>query len=249
MAKTLAELMLTYDEPRVPELAPEPTYWQPDSDAYDLISRADALIGADSGKKTDSSEPKVEETTEYVNPGWYIGEISTSTTGSVTGTGTGSVTGTGTGTGSGQSSGGTYDMKGDLEGIFSRNGIHATVTSGKRKPGEAGKLGDKSKHVGGTACDVVPMKGYTYDDIYAEMSGSKEFTDYLASHNYGVIDERPESVRRKTGASGPHWHIGDDSGADRNFFKAIARKGGRIERGLGLIRQFKKGEQDAYSTC
>ena len=44
---------------------------------------------------------------------------------------------------------------------FAQAGISVRVSSGKRKPGEAGKAGSKSHHTTGNAIDITPGEGET----------------------------------------------------------------------------------------
>lgn len=75
------------------------------------------------------------------------------------------------------------------------------VTSSKRAAGAAGKAGSKSWHVkSGAAVDVPPVKGMTFD----------QFVQRYREAGYSIIeaiDETDPATMKKTGATGPHWHV------------------------------------------
>lgn len=77
----------------------------------------------------------------------------------------------------------------------------ATVTSWKRRPGQAGKAGDKSWHVkSGAAIDVAPIKGMTFE----------QYVQKYRDAGYNVIewiDETDPATAKQTGSTGPHWHV------------------------------------------
>lgn len=74
-------------------------------------------------------------------------------------------------------------------------------TSWKRAAGAAGNAGSKSWHVkSGAAIDVPPIKGMTFD----------QYVQKYRDAGYNVIewiDETDPETRKKTGGTGPHWHI------------------------------------------
>jgi hypothetical protein len=55
------------------------------------------------------------------------------------------------------------NLASEIQKLFDENGIQARITSGKRKPGQAGKAGVRSNHVYGNAVDIVPVEGQTFD--------------------------------------------------------------------------------------
>ncbi|SKB32251.1 LPD3 domain-containing protein [Sphingopyxis flava] len=75
------------------------------------------------------------------------------------------------------------------------------VTSSKRAAGAAGKAGSKSWHVkSGAAVDVAPVKGMTFD----------QFVQRYRDAGYSIIealDETDPATMKRTGATGPHWHV------------------------------------------
>ena len=59
----------------------------------------------------------------------------------------------------------------------------------------------------GSATDLYPAPGYTYDDLLKALA-HPALVKWANNHGYGILDERPASVRRKTHATGPHLHFG-----------------------------------------
>lgn len=105
----------------------------------------------------------------------------------------------------------------EIKALFDRAGINIRVTSGKRKPGAVGKAGNRSYHVHGNACDIVPGQGETFDSIRRKMKQHPEILQFFYENGLGVIDETiPENMKR-TGATGPHFHIGPDQWATRTW--------------------------------
>lgn len=107
----------------------------------------------------------------------------------------------------------------------------ANVTSWKRKPGQAGKAGDKSWHVkSGAAIDVAPIKGMTFE----------QYVQRYRDAGYNVIewiDETDPATAKQTGATGPHWHVvlgkgGASSGG------GSSGEGPTLQARLGYVEQF-----------
>lgn len=59
----------------------------------------------------------------------------------------------------------------------------------------------------GSATDLYPAPGYTYDDLLKALA-HPALVKWANKHGYGILDERPVSVRKKTHATGPHLHFG-----------------------------------------
>ena len=59
----------------------------------------------------------------------------------------------------------------------------------------------------GSATDLYPAPGYTYDDLLKALA-HPALVKWANKHGYGILDERPASVRKKTHATGPHLHFG-----------------------------------------
>lgn len=109
------------------------------------------------------------------------------------------------------------NLAGEIEELFKAAGINIRVTSGTRAPGEAGKAGDKSHHTVGNACDIVPGDGETYETIRQKMAASPDILRFFYENGLGVIDETDPKTRKKTGATGAHYHIGPDKWAVKTW--------------------------------
>lgn len=77
----------------------------------------------------------------------------------------------------------------------------ARITSHRRSGGGVGNAGNKSWHnKSGAAIDVAPIKGMTFE----------QYKQKFADAGYAIIeaiDETNPATMKKTGATGPHWHI------------------------------------------
>lgn len=88
---------------------------------------------------------------------------------------------------------------------FEEAGISVRVTSGKES--RKTKQGKESKHSYGDAIDITPIEGQTYDDLKNQIMNSPELLAYMRDNEIGIIDETDPWIKRKTGATGDHWHI------------------------------------------
>lgn len=68
----------------------------------------------------------------------------------------------------------------------------------------------------GSAVDLTPALGYTYDDILRALA-HPALQKWAKANGYGILDERPASVRARTNATGPHLHFGPDRGATKIY--------------------------------
>ena len=84
-------------------------------------------------------------------------------------------------------------------------GISLRVTSGVR-PGARTKSGKVSHHAIGNAIDITPPTGQSWDEFEREIE-EKGLLAWMGENGYRILDERSEAVRKKTGGTGPHWHI------------------------------------------
>lgn len=108
------------------------------------------------------------------------------------------------------------DLDISFEELLKQEGIHARITSGYR-PGattSSGKVSHHSKE--GGAYDVVPTKG-TFEDLREEIYGNPRIVAWLKNKNWGILEETTDVVKRKTGATGNHWHFGPDKSAVAQF--------------------------------
>lgn len=99
------------------------------------------------------------------------------------------------------------NVQGFLQDYYTTTGKVFDITSGKRKPGQAGVAGDKSKYVKGEAIDI--SANHTED--YNYLLNTREGLSMLSKYNLGIIDETDPEMMKKTGATGAHFHIGTDS--------------------------------------
>lgn len=81
-------------------------------------------------------------------------------------------------------------------------------TSGKRKASQGvGKYSKVSHHNTGNAVDISAQ----HKEVYEYLTGTEEGLQLLTKYNLGIIDETDPETMKKTGATGPHYHIGKDS--------------------------------------
>lgn len=105
----------------------------------------------------------------------------------------------------------------DLASELLRLGVRARVTSKGRSAKQQAKFNtpaNRSWHVKNKAIDVVPTTNW--DDLKADLL-KPEVRALFNSAGIGVLDERPASVQRKTGATGAHFHIGPDRSARAGY--------------------------------
>lgn len=102
---------------------------------------------------------------------------------------------------------------GIIEQILRENGVNFRVTSGKRKPNQAGNAGKGSAHTytifGNSpgAIDIVPGVGSDWNTLFAQMNSPK-VRRALAAYGLDVLNETNPSVMASTKATGPHLHVG-----------------------------------------
>ena len=128
---------------------------------------------------------------------------------------------------------------GIIEQILRENGVNFRVTSGARKPNQAGNAGKSSAHTytifGGSpgAIDIVPGVGSDWNTLFAQMSSPK-VKKALATYGLDILNETNPSVMASTKATGPHLHVG---------------RGIKGQQGLGQIfggTSYGGGRDDAY---
>ena len=85
------------------------------------------------------------------------------------------------------------------------------VTSGRRYGNGVGKLGNKSRHNLGQAIDIK-----VNNDIKNFLL-SNDGVNLMKKYKLGFLDESDPDTMRKTGATGPHFHIGKDSKLIGNY--------------------------------
>ena len=85
------------------------------------------------------------------------------------------------------------------------------VTSGRRYGDGVGKLGNKSRHNLGQAIDIK-----VNNDIKNFLL-SNDGINLMKKYKVGFLDESDPDTMKKTGATGPHFHIGKDSKLIGNY--------------------------------
>lgn len=91
-------------------------------------------------------------------------------------------------------------------------GSKIRITSGHRKPGEAGNAGARSNHTKLNkfgqpyAYDIVPV-GMSFTDLDNLIRDNVELQQYLMDNNYRIIREDTADAIAKYGSTGRHWHL------------------------------------------
>lgn len=100
-----------------------------------------------------------------------------------------------------------------IEDVLRKGGVTGfKVTSDNREPGEEGNAGNKSYHTtDNLAIDIVPVGDQTFEGLKQQMLNSPIVQKYFADRNLGVLDETSAEMLKKTGGTGPHFHIGPDN--------------------------------------
>ena len=104
----------------------------------------------------------------------------------------------------------------ELPRLLREAGLDVRVSSGYRRAGAVGTAGNRSWHPRHGAVDIVPQGNTTFEDIEYALHNNPVIRQYMLSNNFGLLDESgrtPESraTMHRTGATGPHFHIGRDS--------------------------------------
>ena len=106
------------------------------------------------------------------------------------------------------------NLKGFIDDVYALDdgkfkGIR--LTSGKRDK----KEGDRdSKHHTGDAVDIAAWQngGELGNELYSRLLNTRDGLAILNKHGLGIYDETDPAELKKTGGSGPHFHIGSDFG-------------------------------------
>lgn len=104
----------------------------------------------------------------------------------------------------------------ELVDLMKSEGISFIITSGLRENAVTSR-GIPSYHRYGRAIDIVPARGQSWDDLISQIKRSTKVLTYMKEHNIGILDERSKEMQARTGATGPHFHIGPDKSALSNF--------------------------------
>lgn len=123
-----------------------------------------------------------------------------------------------------------WDGKKSIQENLESLGVKFIPTSGYRSPKQQSKFktpASKSWHThldeygNSRAIDIVPAKGMTFDDLRTQLM-SPEVQAAFATYGLGVLDETSAAMKKKTGATGNHFHIGPDKSAVANYAKWLA---------------------------
>ena len=124
------------------------------------------------------------------------------------------------------------DMSLSFPQICEQEGIKLTVTSSLR-PGARTKSGHPSNHSKKTewghsaAVDIVP-KDKDFENLKKQIYNNPRIVAWLINHKVGILEETTKDVMSKTGATGPHFHVGPDLWAIRMSSKYIDYNNGLI---------------------
>ena len=142
---------------------------------------------------------------------------------------------------------------GIIEQILRENGVNFRVTSGARKPNQAGNAGKGSAHTytifGNSpgAIDIVPGVGSDWNTLFAQMNSPK-VREALAAYGLDVLNETNPSIMASTHATGPHLHVGrgikGQSGTGQ-MFGGTSFGGGK---GSYAMPQYSTAGSDSYTS-
>lgn len=79
------------------------------------------------------------------------------------------------------------------------------LTSGRREKKEGQSF---SHHHHGDAIDI----GREHSDVYEYLTNTREGLSLMNKYGLGILDETDPEILKKTGGTGPHYHIGKDKG-------------------------------------
>lgn len=125
-----------------------------------------------------------------------------------------------------------WDGKKSIQENLESLGVKFIPTSGYRSPKQQSKFktpASKSWHThldeygNSRAIDIVPAKGMTFDDLRAQLM-SPEVQAAFTTYGLGVLDETNTAMKKKTGATGNHFHIGPDKSARAGYAAWINSK-------------------------
>lgn len=103
-----------------------------------------------------------------------------------------------------------------------RSNIKVTSTY---RPGAVTTNGSPSWHSKGLAVDIVPING-DFIEMEKALISNPKIVKYLSDNNLGILDEySEEGVKRNTGSTDKHFHIGRDKLAIQDFYKLLKKYG------------------------
>ena len=134
---------------------------------------------------------------------------------------------------------------------FADAGISLRITSGYR-PGAHTSSGNQSWHSQGYALDITPGANETWDSLRSKLKNSPELIKYMQDNGYGIIDETTPEMQSRTGATGPHWHIGKDQLAISGLQTLLAKSGIKVpsfRSGRKLAKQHSRVTERLYDIA
>ena len=109
-----------------------------------------------------------------------------------------------------------YDNEISFEDLLKQEGVHARITSGYRENSKTSS-GKTSHHATkGGAYDIVPTDG-DFENLRREIYGNPRIIAWMKNKGWGILEETNPEIKRKTGATGDHWHFGPDKIAVQQF--------------------------------
>ena len=108
------------------------------------------------------------------------------------------------------------DIKEDIGFIdlLKEEGIPIRVTSTYRGGNSKSYHSKKDEHGNSMAIDIIPIDG-DFDKLRNSIYNNPRITNWLRTHNIGILEEITPDVMSKTGATGKHFHVGPDKWAIR----------------------------------
>lgn len=109
-----------------------------------------------------------------------------------------------------------YNNEISFEDLLKQEEVHARITSGYRENSKTSS-GRVSHHATkGGAYDVVPTDG-DFENLRREIYGNPRIIAWMKKRGWGILEETNPEIKRKTGATGDHWHFGPDEKAVQQF--------------------------------
>lgn len=105
--------------------------------------------------------------------------------------------------------------------IAASEGIYFRVTSGLRE-GAVTSNGNTSNHATGSALDITPIDGESWEQLDDKIRKSKKLKEYMKRNKMRLLDERSKEVLAQTGGTGAHYHFsfGKTEGVDASDYFA-----------------------------
>lgn len=107
-----------------------------------------------------------------------------------------------------------------LAKLLGDKGVPVRITSLNR-PGATTSNGRTSFHSTGSAMDIVPVNGKTFQDLQDLIKNDKEVQKAFEDLGVGILDETTQEALDRTGGTGAHFHIGPDKVALAGYQKIV----------------------------